>query len=66
MGLVYRTRQLNLNREVALKMILAGSIAGPEERLWFLAEGGRLRWSSRSAPRRRAIGWAGSLPGSEE
>jgi formylglycine-generating enzyme required for sulfatase activity/tRNA A-37 threonylcarbamoyl transferase component Bud32 len=38
MGVVYHARQLKLNREVALKMILAGRHAGPEERIRFLAE----------------------------
>jgi tetratricopeptide (TPR) repeat protein len=38
MGVVYRARQRQLNREVALKMILQGGHAGRDERLRFLAE----------------------------
>jgi serine/threonine protein kinase len=38
MGVVYRARQLGFNREVALKMIRAGSLAEPEEQQRFLAE----------------------------
>jgi WD40 repeat protein len=38
MGVVYRARQKALNRVVALKMILSGAHAGPEERQRFLRE----------------------------
>ncbi len=38
MGVVYRARHLRLNRLVALKMILAGEHAGPEERARFRSE----------------------------
>jgi serine/threonine-protein kinase len=38
MGIVYKARDLRLNRPVALKMLLAGAYAGPEERQRFLRE----------------------------
>jgi serine/threonine-protein kinase len=38
MGIVYKARQLDLNRPVALKMLLAGAYAGLEERERFMRE----------------------------
>jgi serine/threonine-protein kinase len=38
MGVVYKARDLRLNRRVALKMLLAGAWAGPQERERFLRE----------------------------
>ena len=38
MGIVYRARQISLNREVAIKMILRDRLASPTERQRFFAE----------------------------
>src|SRR5262249_44547246 len=38
MGVVYRARQVGLNRVVALKMILSGAAAGPDEMTRFRTE----------------------------
>jgi serine/threonine-protein kinase len=38
MGVVYKARQVRLNRLVAVKMMLAGAHAGPEERVRFCIE----------------------------
>jgi len=39
MGVVYRAKQLGLNRHVALKMILSGAHAAPQQLVRFRAEG---------------------------
>jgi serine/threonine-protein kinase len=38
MGVVFRARHLRLNRPVAVKMLLCGTYAGPEERARFQRE----------------------------
>src|SRR5436190_23997567 len=38
MGVVYKARQLNLKRLVALKLIRDGALAGPQERARFQVE----------------------------
>jgi serine/threonine-protein kinase len=38
MGEVYRARDLRLERDVAIKVLPAGTLAGPESRKWFRSE----------------------------
>src|SRR5205823_1246259 len=39
MGVVYEAYQHRLHRQVAIKMILTGTLAGPEDRVRFMMEG---------------------------
>jgi serine/threonine protein kinase/WD40 repeat protein len=63
MGVVYQARQLGLNRSVALKMILAGPFARPEELVRFHVEGELLaRLAHPSIVRVYEIGHADGRP----
>ncbi len=63
MGVVYRAREVRLNRPCALKMILAGSHAGPEESVRFLAEAEAVaRLQHPNIVQIHHIGEAGGLP----
>ena len=61
MGVVYRARHLRLNRFVALKMLLAGAFARPEERDRFLRERRPWRrWGTRMSCRSTSLAsWTG-------
>jgi tRNA A-37 threonylcarbamoyl transferase component Bud32 len=63
MGVVYKARQVLLDRPCALKMILAGSHAGPEAAVRFLAEAAAVaRIEHPNVVQIRHIGEAGGLP----
>ena len=62
MGVVYKARQVNLNRICALKMILAGAHAGPEAAARFLSEAETVgAWSTRRSS--RSTTWASTTAG---
>ena len=63
MGVVYRARQVRLNRSCALKMILAGALADEESTVRFLAEAEVIaRLQHPNVVQIHHIGEAGGLP----
>jgi WD40 repeat protein/tRNA A-37 threonylcarbamoyl transferase component Bud32 len=63
MGVVYKARHIRLNRECALKMILAGAHASPEHVARFVTEAEAIaRLAHRSIVQIRHIGEADGLP----